>query len=321
MDNKNIPITVIVGPTASGKTALSVKLAKEIDAEIVSADSMQVYKGMDIATAKPTLEEMDNVVHHLIGCIDVSQRFSVADYVKMANECIFDIISRGKNVILVGGTGLYVNSLIDNISFDEEEENSALRSELYKKAEQFGNEYMLNMLSELDCEYAKKLHPNNLTRIIRGIEINLLFNHTMQEHLELSKKEKSPYNPLMLGINYVDRQVLYDRINLRVDVMMQNGLLFEAKSFFNKLDEDKTAVQAIGYKELFPYINGDISLEMALENLKKATRNYAKRQLTWFKKDEKINWLYADVLSKDELFNNALNMCVNHLNTVDFKGV
>lgn len=305
---KKIPLIVIVGPTASGKTALSINLAKKYNAEIISADSMQVYKGMDIATAKPTEHEMDGVVHHLIDFADINHRFSVAEYLMLAKKTIKEIYSRGKNIVIVGGTGLYINSLIDNIEFEEEKENN-LRQELMLEAERMGGNYMLDKLRSLDPDYAEKLFPNDVGRIIRGIEINLLFGHSMGEHKKLSKANNSPYNSLIIGIAYRDREKLYDRINKRVDVMLEIGLLREAEEFFHKLRKQDTAVQAIGYKELFPYLNGAISLDEAIENLKKATRNYAKRQITWFKKDKRINWLYADEQTGEQLVSNAQKLC------------
>ncbi len=305
---KKIPLIVIVGPTASGKTALSISLAKKFNSEIISADSMQIYKEMDIATAKPTKAEMDGIVHHLIDFAEINHRFSVAEYLALAREKIKDIYSRGKNIIIVGGTGLYINSLIDNIEFEDEKENN-LRQDLIKEAEQKGGEFMLNKLYALDPEYAEKLYPNDIGRIIRGIEINLIFGHCMSEHKRLSRENVSPYNPFILGIAYKDREKLYERINKRVDIMLESGLLNEAKEFFKKLNKQDTAVQAIGYKELFPYFNGQISFEEAVENLKKATRNYAKRQITWFKKDQRINWLYADELMGEKLFLSAKKLC------------
>ncbi len=308
MKKQKIPFVAVVGPTASGKTALSIALSKALDAEVISSDSMQIYKGMDIATAKPTEEEKEGIPHHLIGFVDIDKKFSVAQYLACARDCIDDIYSRGKKIVVAGGTGLYINSLVDNIQFDKEDDNN-IRAQLTKEAEEFGAEFMHNKLRELDPEYAAKLHENDLTRIIRGIEINLLFEHTMSEHLKLSREIKSPYSACIIGINYRDRQKLYDRIDKRVDIMLENGLLDECKNFFGKFDADKTAVQAIGYKELFPYLEGIISLDEAVNNLKKATRNYAKRQLTWFRKDERIHWLYADELSKDELIDNAISIC------------
>ena len=308
MEDVKIPIIVIVGPTASGKTALSITLAKKYNAEIVSADSMQVYKGMDIATAKPSAEEMQGVAHHLIDCVDTDKKFSVAEYLEKARKAIEDIRARGKNVIVVGGTGLYVNSLVDNIQF-EPEEQSELRQSLSEELEKFGGAYMLEKLSKIDPEYAKTLHENDHGRIVRGIEINLVFNHNVSRHKELSRAQNSPYNALMIGITYEDRQKLYDRIDKRVDQMIEAGLLQETEAFFGRLDLNKTAVQAIGYKELFPHLSGEISLEEAVNNLKKATRNYAKRQLTWFRKDERINWICADTLGAEEMIKKAESLC------------
>ena len=308
MEKQKIPLVFVVGPTASGKTALSIALSKHLDAEVISADSMQIYKGMDIATAKPTEEEKEGIAHHLIGFVDIDKKFSVAQYLSCARDCVEEIHSRNKKIVIAGGTGLYINSLVDNIQFDKED-NNEIRIQLTKEAEEFGTVYMHEKLKKLDPEYAARLHENDLTRIIRGIEINLLFNHTMNEHLKLSREIETPYNACMIGINFRDRQKLYDRIDKRVEVMLENGLLEECKTFFGKFDATKTAVQAIGYKELFPYLDGKISLDEAVENLKKATRNYAKRQLTWFRKDERIHWLYADELSNDELVKKACSIC------------
>ena len=308
MKKQKIPFVAVVGPTASGKTSLSISLSKYLDAEVISADSMQIYEGMDIATAKPTEQEKEGIPHHLIGFVDIDEKFSVAQYLSKARNVIDDIYSRGKKIVVAGGTGLYINSLVDNIQFDKED-NKDLRPELLIMASENGAAFMHKKLAELDPEYAQKLHENDLTRIIRGIEINLLFGHSMSEHLKISRETESPYNICMLGINFRDRQKLYDRIDQRVDIMLGNGLLDECKAFFGKFDANKTAVQAIGYKELFPYIEGKISLDEAIDNLKKSTRNYAKRQLTWFRKDERIHWLYADELSKEELLEKAFSLC------------
>lgn len=308
MKLRKIPLTVIVGPTASGKTALSIQIAKKFGAEIVSADSMQVYRDMDIATAKPTKEEMQGIEHHLIDCVDINHKFSVAEYLDAARTAIDNINLRGKRAVVVGGTGLYINSLVDNIQFEPEEDNQ-LRAELTDELERLGGEFLLEKLKKLDPEYAAQLHPNDAGRIIRGIEINTLFNHSMKEHKFLSRNQQSPYSALMLGITFKDRQKLYDRIDRRVDNMLRQGLVDEAKSFFSKLDAEKTAVQAIGYKELFPYLNGEISIDEAVNNLKRATRNYAKRQLTWFRKDQRIHWLYADELGENKVITEALSLC------------
>ena len=205
MEDKKIPIIVIVGPTASGKTALSISLAKKYNAEIVSADSMQVYKGMDIATAKPSCEEMQGIRHHLIDCVDIDRKYSVAEYLEDARHAIEDIRLRGKNVVVVGGTGLYINSLVDNIQFEPEEQNE-LRAALSEELSKFGGSYMLEKLKALDPEYAATLHENDHGRIVRGIEINLVFNHSVKEHKMLSKAQNSPYNAIMLGITYRDIQ-------------------------------------------------------------------------------------------------------------------
>lgn len=308
MKKDKIPFIAVVGPTASGKTSLSIALASLYGAEIISADSMQIYKGMDIATAKPSKDEMQGIPHHLIDFVDISSKYSVAQYLSNARRCISDIHSRGKKIIVVGGTGLYINSLIDNIQFDVEAENE-LRTELISEADKFGGAHMLSELNKLDPEYAASLHENDITRIIRGIEINRLFGHTMNEHKRLSRECESPYDVCMLGINFRDRQKLYDRIDRRVEIMLESGLEEEAKFFFDKLDNSKTAVQAIGYKELFPYLEGEISLDEAVENLKKATRNYAKRQLTWFRKDTRIHWIYADEMDEKEIISQAKSVC------------
>ncbi|MBQ7800416.1 MAG: tRNA (adenosine(37)-N6)-dimethylallyltransferase MiaA, partial [Oscillospiraceae bacterium] len=209
MEDKKIPIIVIVGPTASGKTALSISLAKKYNAEIVSADSMQVYKGMDIATAKPSDEEKQGIKHHLIDCVDIDRKFSVAEYLQDARKAIDDIHSRNKKVIVAGGTGLYVNSLVDNIQFEAEEQNE-LRTSLNQELSKLGGAFMLERLRVLDPEYAQTLHENDHGRIIRGIEINTLFNHSVKEHKKLSRAQDSPYNAIMLGITYRDRQKLYN---------------------------------------------------------------------------------------------------------------
>ncbi len=294
-------LLVIVGPTASGKTALAVECAKKFGGEIISADSMQIYKGMSIATAKPTEEEMQGIPHHLIDFVDVTSQYSVAQFVADAEKCCRDILSRGKLPVLAGGTGLYVDSFVNNISFSEADGDEALRKKLSDELNSVGAEKMLEKLSQLDPEYAAKLHPNNKKRIIRAFEIYTLTGKTPTETAALSRKEPSRYNCCFVGINYKSREILYDRINRRVDLMMANGLLEEAKIYYD-LPKKSTASQAISYKELKPYFDGEISLEQAVENLKIGTRHYAKRQLTWFRRNESIKWFYPDEVTKDEFF-------------------
>ncbi|MEG2720272.1 MAG: tRNA (adenosine(37)-N6)-dimethylallyltransferase MiaA [Oscillospiraceae bacterium] len=293
MGNLKIPVLVIVGPTASGKTSLSIECAKKLNGEIVSADSMQIYKGMDIATAKPTKDEMQGVVHHLLSFVNpLNSSYSVADYVIDANRAISDINSRGKLPIIVGGTGLYIDSLIDNIQFTEIQTDQNLRKELEEKLERIGSNEMLKELEVFDKEAAQRLHPNNKKRIIRAFEVYILTGKTLTQTIKNSKNVASPFDAKFIGINYKNRQILYDRINTRVDLMVEKGLLDEAKQYRDKLS--KTSAAAIGYKELEPYFNGELSLENALSNLKQVTRNYAKRQITWFNKNERINWIYPD---------------------------
>ncbi len=284
----------IVGPTASGKTALGVRLAKELNGEIVSADSMQVYKGMPIASAVPTKEEMCEIPHHLIEFLEPDTQLTVADYTKSAHEKIADIVSRGKLPILVGGTGLYVDSLVNNLTFTNEKTNSTVREKYEKMYDEIGKEEMHKRLGAFDKESAERISPNDKKRLVRAFEIFENSGITMTEQYELSKEIPSPYNVLYIGINYKDRQKLYDRINLRVDVMAQNGLIEEAEKTFRKNAQKLGGFMAIGHKELFPYFEKEISKEEALENLKRQTRRYAKRQLTWFNKNEKINWVYPD---------------------------
>ena len=290
---KKTPIIVIVGPTASGKTELSVKLAKKLDAEIISADSMQIYKNMHIASAAADEEEKEGIPHHLLEFLEPTESFSVADFVKKAATLIEDIAGRGKAVIIVGGTGLYINSLVDNITFSEDPVSDTLRAELTEKFDKIGGQAMLEELRAFDPDSADRLHPNNKKRIIRAFEIYLSTGITMTRQLEASRLIASPYKPFMIGIGFSNRELLYERINLRVDKMLEKGLLSEAEAAY-KNQNAATASQAIGHKELFPYFSGDVTLEDAAEALKGSTRRYAKRQLTWFRRDERINWIYRD---------------------------
>lgn len=279
-------VICIVGPTASGKTGLSIELAKKIDAEIISADSMQIYKNLNVGTAKVTQEEAQGIPHHMIDICNVEDKFSVADFKQMCYDKINEIQSRGKNVVIAGGTGLYMNAIVYNMNFTEEEIDEDFRKELESIAQEKGNEYLHKMLEELDPETAKEIHMNNVKRVIRAIEIAKKTDTLKSEHMKNEKEriatEESKYDFVVFCIEQ-ERQYLYDRINLRVDLMVNDGVVDEAKMVYDmKLPKDNTCMQAIGYKEFFPYFEGECTLEEAVETLKKETRHYAKRQMTWF---------------------------------------
>ncbi len=300
-----IPLIAVVGPTASGKTSLAVEICKRYCAEAVSCDSMQIYKGMDIATAKPTLEEMQGIPHHMIGFLSPDEPFSVAKYCDIAKKIIFDIHDRNHKAVLVGGTGLYYSSLVDNIEFLPEETDFEYREKLKKEAEEFGAQSLLDKLYEIDPKSAKELHVNNLGRIIRALEIYHTTGKTKTMQNEESLKNPSPFKVTAVCLDARNRQFLYDRINKRVDVMVDLGLLDEAKSFFAS-EISHTAAQAIGYKELEPYYKNQKTFNECIENLKMQTRRYAKRQLTWFRRDPRMNFLYIDDYStSDELLEAA----------------
>ncbi len=310
--DKKIPLIVVAGPTASGKTALAVELAKRFDGEVVSADSMQIYKGMDIASAMPTEDEKQGVPHHMLSFLDRSERYSVAAYCMDAKKCITDIALRGKLPVVAGGTGLYINSLVDNIEYTEGETDLSVRLELERVFEKEGIAPLLEELREVDPESAARLHENDTKRILRALEFYRQYGITITEQAENSKKNPSPYDVLMIGLNARDRAYLYERINRRVDIMVENGLLEEAKACLET--QNGTAAQAIGHKELFKYFSGDAALEQALDHLKQQTRRYAKRQLTWFNRDERINWLYIDEYENTAaLVDAAAEMCKEFL--------
>lgn len=309
MDNK-IDVLAVVGPTASGKTKLSVELAKALNGEIVSADSMQIYKGMDIGTAKPTFEEMQGIPHHLMGFLDSKENFSVAIYVEMAHKIIADIHSKGKLPIVTGGTGLYVDSLLNSIKFFDNTSDDIIRDKYSELLEEKGLDYLLEKLKKIDYEtYEKLLEQRNTKRIIRALEFFEVTGKTISEQNRLSKQD-SPYNPIKIGLTCRDRQVLYDRINLRVDLMLKDGLLEEAEKVLNS-DLSNTAEKAIGYKELIPYFKGESTLDECVEVLKMNTRRYAKRQLTWFRRDQEINWIYID---EHNSFKDILNKALSFIN-------
>ena len=310
---KKQKIIVVVGPTASGKTALGIHLAEKFCGEVVSGDSMQIYKDMDIATAKPTKDEMKNIKHHLIGFVNPEDEYSVASFCNDASSAVKEIVSSGKTPFLVGGTGLYIDSFINNITFFENANSSEVRNALYKELEEYGIEKLYDELLSVDSEAAKNIHPNNEVRVIRALEIYRLTGETLTEQNKRSHEIESEYEPLYIGISYRNRDILYERINKRVDIMLENGLLDEALEFYKKY-ASKTAVNAIGYKELKPYIDGENSLEECVEHLKQSTRRYAKRQLTWFKKNEKINWVYPDDYDDiNKLYDEAERLTKNFL--------
>ncbi len=290
----NTKILAVVGPTASGKTSLAVELAKVYDGEVVSADSMQIYKKMKIATAKPTAEEMCGIKHHLIDFLDTDCGYSVGQYVIDARNAIDSISSRGKTPVLCGGTGLYVDALLGGIGFTDNSSDKKVRDELLRVASENGVDYMLDMLGEFDSESAERLsEEKNLKRIIRAIEFYKTTGKTITSQNLVSKNENLKFDSLIFGLTASDRQYIYDRINRRVDIMMEQGLLGEARRVLSsKLSE--TSSKAIGYKQLEPYFRGEATLEECIERLKTETRHYAKRQLTWFRRNDTINWIEID---------------------------
>ena len=299
-------IIVVCGPTASGKTALAVELAKLYDGEVISADSMQIYTDMDVASAKVTEEEKQGIPHHLVDFLDPSERFSVADYVKLCDACVKDIFSRGKTPIICGGTGLYISSFVDNLAFEEAEGDYEYREQLFALAREKGSAVLVEMLREIDPVAADTLHENNLHRIVRALEIYKTTGKTITQAKAESRLNPSPYEFIMLALEYPDRSVLGERINRRVDIMAQNGLIEEARRCFEQTDRP-TAAQAIGCKELYPYFRGERTLEDCLEELKLRTRQYAKRQMTWFRRDKRMHRV---VLEQGDGLNEALSKAV-----------
>lgn len=283
-------VIVICGPTASGKTALSIELAKQLNTEIVSADSMQIYKDMNIGSAKPTLQEMQGIKHYMLDFVSPDERYSVADYKKQATTCIEEILKKGKIPIVVGGTGLYIDSLIYNIEYDEIEYDEKYRKELEEIAKNEGLDVLYDRAKEIDPEAIKSISKNDKKRIIRILEIYKATGKTKTEQEILSRKNEVPYDYKVFAIN-MDRQVLYDRINKRVDIMVEQGLIEEVKMISEKYKKYPTAMQALGYKEIKQYLDGNLTKEEAIEKIKQETRRYAKRQLTWFRKNKQTIWL------------------------------
>lgn len=305
-----IPLIIIGGPTASGKTGLSINLALKLNGEIVSADSMQIYRGMNIGSAKPTFQEMQGVPHYMIDIIDPGTNFSVAEYSKMAHEYILDIYKRGKTPIVCGGTGLYINSLMNDIDFDEHECDLKIRQELTEYAIKNGNESLHKILEGIDHVSAESIHMNNVKRVVRAIEFYKTTGIKISEHNNKTKIKESRYETLLFSINH-QRQILYDRINKRVDKMIDDGLINEVESLMlSGVSPNNTSMQAIGYKEISQYILNQCTLNDAIDKVKMESRRYAKRQLTWFRRYDNMLYLEYD----NNLIDNAIKIIKKKFN-------
>ena len=302
------PYPIIAGPTASGKTALAVQVASVIGGEVVSADSMQIYNGVSVGTACPTIEEQKGVPHHLLSFIPLQEKYSVARYLEDAHHVFADIYARNSVPVMCGGTGLYIQSFVENRQLFEEEPNPDLRRQYMQIAEDQGAEVLLERLRSVDPATAERLHPNDLHRIMRALEVYDTTGRTITEQTALSLSVPSPYTPCLFVLDFHDRQKLYDRINHRVDVMLENGLLDEAERIL-RTDPDATVTQAIGYKEFAAYFEGTISLDEAADKLRQQTRRYAKRQLSWFRRMENAHTLWVDD------YDNTDDLC-RHLLTI-----
>ena len=282
-------VVVIVGPTASGKTAVSIELAKRINGEIISADSMQVYKYMDIGTAKPSEEEKDGIKHYLLDVVMPNETFNVAKYKVMAEEAIEEILAKGKTPIIVGGTGLYVNTLVNGIEFLDIEGDIEYRNALIKRGYEEGAEVLHRELEKVDPIAASNIDANNIRRVARALEIYKVTGKTKTQ-LDIESQKEVKYDYAMFGIER-NREELYNRINLRVDLMLEAGLIEEVRNITEKFKISGTAIQGLGYKEVIEYLEEKITYEEMIENLKLETRHYAKRQLTWFRRDKRIEWI------------------------------
>ena len=313
-ESNKIKILAVVGSTASGKTALSIALAKALGGEIISCDSMQVYRRMDIGTAKPTKEEMDGVVHHLLDFAEPDQPFSCAEYVTLAQKAVQEIHTRGKLPIFCGGTGLYLDSVLRGGGFEETETDPILRQQLFDFAAEHGNHALHARLRAVDPESAEAIHENNVKRVVRALEIFETSGMTKTEADRRSRLIESPYDACVLGLRYENREILYNRIDRRVELMLEAGLLEETRQLMQEgiFERNSTAAQAIGYKELLGFLRGEQSLAEATESLKRATRRYAKRQITWFSAKDYVHWVdvvqNGSLRSLEELLNEALRI-------------
>ena len=301
-------LVIITGPTAVGKTDISIKLAKDINGEIISADSIQVYKGLDIGSAKITEDEMDGVKHYLIDVLDPTDEFDIYTFKKMAEEAIDEIYNKGKIPIIVGGTGFYIQSVLYDIDFEDTHVDVQYRKELEELAGMYGNEYVHKMLEDVDPEYAAGIHPNNLKRVIRALEFYHENKIPLSQHNSEQKENKSPYNFAYYVLND-DREVLYERINKRVDMMFEQGLIDEVKNL--GLDETSQSMQGIGYKEVLEYLNGTLDEDECKDLIKKNTRHFAKRQLTWFRHEKVVQ--LVDYRDFDRDVDKVLNYMLNDL--------
>ena len=285
-------IVVIVGPTASGKTDLSVALAKRLDGEVISADSMQIYRGMDVGTAKVTRAEMDGVRHHMIDVAEPEEAFSAARFVELADPILQDILARGKTAVIAGGTGLYVDALVQGRTFAPYP-STGKREQLEREADEKGMEAMLDRLRAVDPDSAGRLHLSDRKRILRALEVYEETGKTITRHNLETQQLPDKYHPLWLGLDFPCRQDLYRRIDRRVDQMLEQGLLEEIRGLLTRgVPRDCTAMQAIGYKEFFPVLDGTEKLASAVEQVKRESRRYAKRQLTWFRRNSRIHWIF-----------------------------
>lgn len=294
------PLVILSGPTACGKTSLSIDLAKRIDGEIISADSMQVYRGFDIGTAKVTEAEKDGIPHYLIDELDPTEEFNVFEFQSRARKYIADISSRGKIPMIVGGTGFYIQSVLYDIDFSDESDDKSFRHELEILAEEMGSGYLYQQLMECDPDAAKEIHPNNTKRVIRALEFFHETGQQISEHNRIQQQKESPYNYAYFVLNR-PRNILYERINRRVDQMIHEGLPEEVSGLLEiGYGEDLLSMQGLGYKELVPYVKGQISLEEASDLLKKNTRHFAKRQITWFKREKDTIWIDLEAYASPE---------------------
>ncbi len=300
-------VVAVIGPTASGKTGLSISIAKRFGGEVVSADSMQIYQQMNIGTAKPSMEERDGVFHHLMGHISVEETYNVASYAEDARAVLKDLQRKNCLPILCGGTGLYLDHLLGNTDFFDIPIQDSVRQKYQKMAEELGNEALFALLQERDPKLAVHLHPNDSKRVIRGLEVLETTGKCLSE-FQAESIRQSPYQVLYIGLNYKNRDLLYDRINRRVDLMMEQGLLREALELEKEYSLSSTARAAIGYKEIFDTLEAGGELDDAVSLIKQKSRNYAKRQLTWFRKNKAVHWFYPDEQPMDEILKEVYSL-------------